>query len=135
DVVLIPDSAIGTDQSDKYVMVIEADNKVRRQKVDIGRRAQGLRIVRGGLKGGEKIVLRGLQRVRPGGLVEATLQETVAVNDGLPDDAHPLPEHRWISSYSRGAMAVDMQPDKMERTANASEGANTSNGRTPEGMP
>jgi RND family efflux transporter MFP subunit len=134
DVVLIPDSAIGTDQSDKYVMVIEADNKVRRQKVDIGRRAQGLRIVRG-LEGGEKIVLRGLQRIRPGGLVEATLEETVAVNDGLPDDAHPLPEHRWISSYSRGAMAVDVQPVKMERTANASTGVNVSNGRTPEGMP
>ncbi len=135
DAVLIPDSAIGTDQSKKYVMVIGADKKVRRQKVDIGRRAQGLRIVRGGLKGGEKIVLRGIQRVRPGGLVEATLQETVAVNDGLPDDARPLPEDRWISSYSRGAMAVDVQPVTMERTANASAGANVSNGRTPEGMP
>jgi RND family efflux transporter MFP subunit len=135
DAVLIPDSAVGTDQAEKYVMVIESDNKVRRQKVEIGRRAQGLRIVRGGLDGGEKIVLRGLQRVRPGGLVEATVEETVAISDGLPDDARPLPEERWIPSYSRGAIATDAQPDKLERTAKASAGDRASNGRTPEGMP
>jgi RND family efflux transporter MFP subunit len=135
DAVLIPDSAIGTDQAEKYVMVIEAHNRVRRQKVEIGRRAQGLRIVRGGLDGGEKIVLRGLQRVRPGGPVEATLEETVAISDGLPDDARPLPEDRWIPSYSRGAIATEAQPDKLERTARASAGDRASNGRTPEGMP
>jgi RND family efflux transporter MFP subunit len=131
DAVLIPDSAIGTDQANKYIMVIGSDNKAQRKRVEIGRMVQGLRVVRGGLEGGEKIVLRGLQRVRPGGLVEATLETTVAVSDGLPDDARPLPEDRWISSHSRGTMAADVRPDKVERRANAS----ASNGRAPEGMP
>src|SRR4030088_940377 len=116
-------------------MVNESDNKARRQKAEIGRRAQGLRIARGGLDGGEKIVLRGLQRVRPCGLVEATVEETVAISDGLPDDARPLPEEQWIPSYSRGAIATEAQPDKLERTARASAGDRASNGRTPEGMP
>jgi RND family efflux transporter MFP subunit len=131
DAVLIPDSAIGTDQANKYVMVIGSDDKAQRQRVEIGRIVQGLRVVRGGLEGVEKIVLRGLQRVRPGGLVEATLETTVAVSDGLPDDARPLPKDRWISSHSRGAMAADVRPDKVERRANAS----ASNGSAPEGMP
>jgi RND family efflux transporter MFP subunit len=135
DAVLIPDLAIGTDQSEKYVMVVEADNKVRRRRVEIGRRAQGLRIVRGGLEGGEKIILRGLQRVRPGALVDATIEEAVAISDGLPDDARPLPEDRWISSFSKGVISGDVTPDKLERTANASASAGASDGRTPGGMP
>ncbi|WP_422928096.1 efflux RND transporter periplasmic adaptor subunit [Singulisphaera sp. PoT] len=109
EAVLIPDSAIGTDQSEKYVLVIEPDNKVRRQKVEIGRRVQGLRIVREGLEGSEKILLRGLQRVRPGGQVEATFEETVAVNDGLPDDAQPLPKERWLPSYT-SSRATSAEP-------------------------
>ena len=125
DAVLIPDSAIATDQSEKFVMVIEADNKARRQKIEIGRRAQGLRIVRDGLRGGEKILIRGLQRVRPGGAVEASFEETVAVNDGLPDDARPLPEDRWLPSYSRGATQDVASP--VNGTA--------LHGKSPEGMP
>jgi len=102
DAVLIPDSAIGTDQSEKFVFVIGADDSVERRKIDIGRRVQGLRIVREGLAGEEKILLRGLQRVKPGTIVEATYEATVAMDDGLPDDAQPLPEERWLPSYANG---------------------------------
>jgi RND family efflux transporter MFP subunit len=103
DAVLIPDFAIGTDQSEKFVFVVDASKTVQRQKVEIGPKVHGLRVVRQGLTGREQIVLRGLQRVRPGTVVDASHEETVAMNDGLPDVAHPLPEKDWIPSYTSGS--------------------------------
>jgi multidrug efflux system membrane fusion protein len=64
--VLINDSAVGTDQTVKYVFVVGADNKVQYRPVQLGPIVDGLRVVRGGLSAGESIVVNGLQRVRPG---------------------------------------------------------------------
>ena len=63
---LIDERAIGTDQSRKFVYVVGADNKAEYREVTLGQVADGLRVVRSGLKGGEKIVVNGLQRVKPG---------------------------------------------------------------------
>lgn len=107
DAVLVPDFAIGTDQSEKFVFVIDENKTVQRQKVDVGPKVHGLRIVREGLSGSEQIVLRGLQRVRPGVVVDAAHEATVALNDGLPDTALPLPEKDWIPSYTSGSKVAD----------------------------
>jgi multidrug efflux system membrane fusion protein len=64
--VLIHDAAIGTDQDRKYVYVIGADNKAEYRVVQLGPQVDGLRVARTGLKPGERIVVNGLQRVRPG---------------------------------------------------------------------
>ena len=66
---LINERAVGTDQSKKFVMVVGADNKVAYREVSLGAAAEGLRVVTSGLKPGERIVVNGLQRVRPGALV------------------------------------------------------------------
>jgi len=66
DALLINDSAIGTDQTVKYVLVVGADNKVEYRPVKLGPIIDGLRVVREGLKPNETIVVNGLQRVRPG---------------------------------------------------------------------
>jgi len=64
--VLVADRAIGTDQSKRFVLVIDAENKAQYREVHVGRLADGLRIVERGLKPGEVIVVNGLQRARPG---------------------------------------------------------------------
>jgi RND family efflux transporter MFP subunit len=64
--VLVDDRAIGTDQSQKFVYVVDAENKVSYRAVTIGRVTDGLRIVQQGLEAGETVVVNGLQRVRPG---------------------------------------------------------------------
>jgi multidrug efflux system membrane fusion protein len=64
--VLVADRAIGTDQSKRFVLVVNADNKAQYREVRIGRLAEGLRVIESGLKPGEVIVVNGLQRVRPG---------------------------------------------------------------------
>lgn len=64
--VVINDRAVGTDQSRKYVVVVGADSKAEYRQVQLGPVVDGMRVVRTGLKPGEKIVVNGLQRVRPG---------------------------------------------------------------------
>jgi multidrug efflux system membrane fusion protein len=63
---LINDSAVGTDQTVRYVLVVGADNKVEYRPVKLGPVIDGLRVVREGLKANDTIIVNGLQRVRPG---------------------------------------------------------------------
>ncbi len=67
---LVSERAVGTDQNKKFVMVVDAQNKTQYREVTLGAAADGLRIVTSGLQPGERIVVNGLQRVRPGALVE-----------------------------------------------------------------
>jgi RND family efflux transporter MFP subunit len=71
DAVLVNDSAIGTDQTVRYVLVVAAGNKVEYRPVQLGPVIDGLRVVQSGLASGETIVVNGLQRVRPGAQVQA----------------------------------------------------------------
>ena len=64
--ILIDDRAVNTDQSQKYVFLLGADNKIEYRKIKLGRVIDGLRIVREGLKPGDVIVVNGAQRVHPG---------------------------------------------------------------------
>jgi multidrug efflux system membrane fusion protein len=66
---LVNERAVGTDQSKKFVMIVDADNKAVYREVTLGPSVDGLRIVRTGLVPGERIVVNGLQRVRPGALL------------------------------------------------------------------
>ncbi|WP_263145782.1 multidrug efflux RND transporter periplasmic adaptor subunit MexE [Pseudomonas sp. RIT-PI-AD] len=71
DAVLIKDAAVGTDLGKKFVLVLGGDGKVGYRAIDLGPKLEGLRIVRSGLARGEKIVVNGLQRARPGMPVDA----------------------------------------------------------------
>jgi membrane fusion protein, multidrug efflux system len=66
DALLINDSAVGTDQSVKYVLKIGAENKVEYTPVKLGPLVDGLRVVRSGLDADDVILIKGLQQVRPG---------------------------------------------------------------------
>jgi multidrug efflux system membrane fusion protein len=73
-VVLIRDEAVGTDQDRKFVFVLNDKNTVEYRVVQLGRIAEGLRTVTAGIAAGEQIVVNGLQRVRPGAVVNATVE-------------------------------------------------------------
>jgi RND family efflux transporter MFP subunit len=66
DAVLIDDRAVNTDQSQKYVLLLGANNTIEYRRVKLGRVIDGLRVVRDGLKPGDVIVVNGAQRVHPG---------------------------------------------------------------------
>jgi RND family efflux transporter MFP subunit len=63
---LINDSAVGTDQSVKFVLKVGPDNKVEYAPVKLGPIVDGLRVVRDGLEANDVILVKGLQQVRPG---------------------------------------------------------------------
>lgn len=63
---LIPDTAIGTDQDKKFVLLVGPENKVEYRPVKPGMMADNLRIIEGGLSEGDKIIVNGLQRARSG---------------------------------------------------------------------
>jgi multidrug efflux system membrane fusion protein len=67
---LVSESAIGTDQDKRYVLVVGDGNKVAYRPVALGPTVDGLRVVSEGLNPGERIVVNGLQRVRPGAVVQ-----------------------------------------------------------------
>jgi membrane fusion protein, multidrug efflux system len=79
--VLIDDAAIGTDQDKKFVMVVDADNRVQYREVTPGTLSEGMRVIVKGLQPGERIVVNGLQRVRPNDVVKAN---SVAMASALP---------------------------------------------------
>jgi RND family efflux transporter MFP subunit len=72
---LISDRAVDTDQGQKIVYVVGRDNKVAARVVRLGARHDGLRVVEAGLKPGERVVVNGLQQIRPGVTVEPTLAD------------------------------------------------------------
>jgi RND family efflux transporter MFP subunit len=78
--VLIDDRAVNTDQSQKYVLVLGANDQIEYRKVKLGRVIDGLRVVREGLKAGDVIVVNGAQRVHPG--VTVTPQRVTMGADG-----------------------------------------------------
>jgi RND family efflux transporter MFP subunit len=84
--ILIDERALGTDQGQKFVYVIDADNNAQYRRVEVGKLQNGQRVVRKGIAEGERVVVSGLQRVRPGAPVTAKADAPVAAErgDGSP---------------------------------------------------
>src|SRR5436309_5385870 len=87
EAVLINDSAVGTDQTVRYVLVVSAANKAEYRPVQLGPIVDGLRVVESGLASGETIVVNGLQRVRPGAQAQP---QRVAMGERRPGEGATL---------------------------------------------
>ncbi len=73
EALLVPDSAIASDQSSKIVFTVAEDGTVGAKRVELGPIVDGLRVIRSGLAPTDRIVIDGLQRARPGQKVTAEL--------------------------------------------------------------
>ncbi|WP_417461318.1 efflux RND transporter periplasmic adaptor subunit [Kordiimonas sp.] len=65
EVLVVSDKAVGTDQDKKFVYTVNSDNIVEYREVKLGRSVGGGRVVLSGLEAGERVIVNGLQRVRP----------------------------------------------------------------------
>lgn len=88
EAVLIDDRAIGIDQDKRFVLVVTPDNRSAYREVHLGSLQDGLRVVEKGLAPGERIVVNGLQRVRPG---DPVTPRPVAMAGSAPVAAAALP--------------------------------------------
>jgi len=71
--ILVAEQALSSDQGQKFVYIVNEANEVSYRPVQAGRLYDGLRVIEGGLSKGEKVIVTGLQRVRPGVKVESKL--------------------------------------------------------------
>ena len=72
---LVPDTAIGTSQLGRYVLVVNKDNVVEQRTVTIGQLDKGLRVIESGLKPDDLVVIDGVQRAIPGNKVDPDKQK------------------------------------------------------------
>jgi RND family efflux transporter MFP subunit len=75
---LVPDVALGSDQSGRYVLVVNGDNVVEQRKVRTGPLEGDLRVIDSGLKADDRVVIAGLLRAIPGQKVDPQLQKIEA---------------------------------------------------------
>jgi RND family efflux transporter MFP subunit len=91
DALLIPDSAIASDQSNKIVMTVADDGTVGVKRVEIGPIVRGLRVIRSGLDANDRVVIEGLPRARPGQKVKP---EEGKIEGAVAQAAPPIPGTR-----------------------------------------
>ncbi len=98
--ILISPTAIGVDQDKRFVVVVNSKNQTVYREVKLGAIQNGLQIVDSGLQAGERIVVNGLQRIRPG---------------------DPVTPHQ-VSMPNSQVSATQQQPQPTEKTSNSAEG-------------
>ena len=68
---LVSERAIGADQGGNFLLSVNNDNVVEKKPIRMGQLVDGLRVIEEGLQPGERVIVKGLQRARPGGKVDA----------------------------------------------------------------
>jgi multidrug efflux system membrane fusion protein len=93
---LVPESALGSDQGLKFVYVIDAENKAQYRRVTVGAVQQdGLRVVSEGLKPDDRVAVGALQRLRPGIIVKpekADVPQKAPGKEPAPDPGEKKPQ-------------------------------------------
>lgn len=84
---LVPDAALQADQNGRYVLVVGQNDVVEQRPVVVGPADGEMRVVTSGLTRSDRVVVRGLQRARPGAVVRPTLEDAAAA----PSPAAPAP--------------------------------------------
>jgi RND family efflux transporter MFP subunit len=88
---LIPDSAIGSDQGGRYVLVVDKDNVVAQRKIEIGPLADDGRVIDSGLDPQDRVVVAGALRAIPGQKVDPQMQPSAASDAPAGASAPSLP--------------------------------------------
>jgi RND family efflux transporter MFP subunit len=83
EALLLPDEAIGSDQTQRFVLVVNDQHTVEYRKVALGPMIDGLRVIRDGLKPQDWVIVNGVQRVRPGARVDPQ-QQMIPQNQARP---------------------------------------------------
>lgn len=87
---LVPESAIGTDQGQKFLYVVDAKDEVVYRKVEVGKQYEGMRMIAGNLNPDERVVVLGLQRARPGTKVVPKMAGTAQTAEAPSAKPSPL---------------------------------------------
>jgi len=70
EALLVSERAIGSDQGGRYLLVVNSENLVERRPIRQGQLEDGMRVIKEGLLAGDRVIVAGIQRARPGAKVE-----------------------------------------------------------------
>ena len=79
DIPLVSERAIAQDQSGRYLMIVDAENKVEKVNVRTGQNIDGLVVIEAGLRKDDRVIVKGLQRARPGRVVNPETVEMASL--------------------------------------------------------
>jgi RND family efflux transporter MFP subunit len=85
EALLVPDVAIGSEQSRKFVLVVDGENTAKAKYVTLGPLDGELRVIKSGLDANDNVIVNGIARVRPG-------QKVTPQEQGAPNAAGPGPQ-------------------------------------------
>lgn len=93
DMVLVPQAAVQEGQQGKFVLVIDDKSMVKQRPVELGRRINAMWAVEKGLADGEKVIVEGLQKVRPGVEIKEVMKTVDALTGIITDVNAPAAQH------------------------------------------
>ena len=82
DGLFVPLAAVQADQQGAFVLVVAEGGMVQRSNAELGERLDDMVLVTGGLQAGDRVIVRGLQQVRPGMPVAITATVGAAADEG-----------------------------------------------------
>ncbi|MBI4273862.1 MAG: efflux transporter periplasmic adaptor subunit, partial [Rhizobiales bacterium] len=85
EALMLPDTAVGTEQSRKFVLVVGEGNVVMQRYISLGDLVDGLRVIKTGLLADDRVIVNGLQRARVGQKVTPQEQGTAPTGPPAPD--------------------------------------------------
>jgi len=94
DKLIIPQSAVQEDQAGMFVMVVAPDSTVELRRISTGQAYAGELVVNAGLEPGEEVIVEGIQKVRPGLVVDAKLAPRPSMQQGVEAGAGDQAEER-----------------------------------------
>jgi membrane fusion protein (multidrug efflux system) len=110
DALLVPESALGTDQAGRYLLIVRPNNVVEHRSVTVGTEEGAMRVVEHGLKPNERFIVEGLQRAREGSVVKPVEAKPAAGNASSPGpSAGPQEKGQNIGSQGIGAQDTSSQ--------------------------
>jgi multidrug efflux pump subunit AcrA (membrane-fusion protein) len=92
EALLVPDSAVGTEQTRKFLFVVGADNKVQQKYVELGQATKdNLRVIKNGLGPDDRVIVNGLMRARAGIVVSPKMEGEANAAPGSAPKAPAAP--------------------------------------------
>jgi membrane fusion protein (multidrug efflux system) len=112
----IPQSALQVDQAGSYVLVVNGQDQVEQRRIQTGQAFEGNLVVQSGLEAGDRVIVEGIQKVRPGEKVEVSALPAKSAQPGAaaPGTPSPAPE-----PGQPGSAAAETGPQKEEAAAPA----------------
>ncbi|MCK5893611.1 MAG: efflux RND transporter periplasmic adaptor subunit [Endozoicomonadaceae bacterium] len=131
DVPLIPQATIQENQQGRFVLVVTSDNQVKRRIVEMGRRIGPMWVVSKGLEAGERIIIEGLQKVRPGTVVNPVVK-SIDIKTGTLIDSPEQPSSPATDADADADADSDADSDSDSTSSDADSRSSDSDTKSPE---